>query len=83
MNNTNARPILSTRGPATESMWEKSGALALVDDDAAAIERRLLELLDDPAARARYGTAAATLYRSCFALEHTIGPLRAELRVSR
>jgi glycosyltransferase involved in cell wall biosynthesis len=73
-----ARPILSTRGPATESLWEQSRALALADDDAATLARRMLELLDDLPARAGYGAAAAALYRSRFALEHTIGPLRVQ-----
>ncbi|HLW71097.1 MAG TPA: glycosyltransferase family 4 protein [Candidatus Binataceae bacterium] len=73
------RPIVSNRGSATESLWQQTAALALVDDEAAALADRLLELLDDPAAQARYGASAAALYRTRFALEHTIGPLRAEL----
>jgi len=73
------RPILSNRGAATEALWHQSDALALVDDNTDALAHRLLELLDDPVARARYGANAAVVYRSRFALEHTIGPLRASL----
>jgi glycosyltransferase involved in cell wall biosynthesis len=72
-----ARPIVSTRGAATERLWMESGAIALAGDDAAALEGKVLELLDDPPTRSRYAAAAVALYRSRFAVEHSVRALRA------
>jgi glycosyltransferase involved in cell wall biosynthesis len=71
------RALLSTSGPATEPLWKRNGAVMLMPPDDDALCGALLELIADGARRAQYAAAAATVYRECFALEHTIKRLRA------
>jgi glycosyltransferase involved in cell wall biosynthesis len=77
------RPVLTTIGPATDSCWSDSGAVALLSHDAAALARGVEDLLADPARRSCYGARAAALYRTRFAPERTIGALRAAACVSQ
>jgi glycosyltransferase involved in cell wall biosynthesis len=71
------RPVLTTIGPATDSCWSDSGAVALVSHDAAAVARGIEDLLADPTRRSCYGARAAALHRTRFAPERTIEALRA------
>jgi glycosyltransferase involved in cell wall biosynthesis len=70
-------PIVTTAGEWTEPIWRESKAvvIATATDLAAAV----LALLDDPERRIELGRQAAALYRSQFAVEHTIRALRKPL----
>jgi glycosyltransferase involved in cell wall biosynthesis len=71
------RPVLSTAGRATESLWAQSGAIAIVDQaDEALICASIAELATDSRLRVRYASAAAALYRERFDVRHTIAMLR-------
>ncbi len=70
-------PIVTTNGPLTETLWEKSEAVVLA---AASSSTALVDaaeaLLADGARRAMLGARAAALYRNQFAIEHTLRELR-------
>lgn len=71
------RPVLTTIGPATESIWQESRAIALAPNDDASIAQQLDNLIVAPSLRKSYTEAAAALYRERFDLKHGIGLLRA------
>ena len=71
------RPILTTRGPLTEPIWEASGAVRLVGA-AEEMPAQAQALLADSEALARLGNAGEKLYREHFDLRHTIDRLRAD-----
>jgi glycosyltransferase involved in cell wall biosynthesis len=71
------RPIVTTTGWLTESLWEDSGAVSLVPVDAPdAMALATARLLDDPVARDRLSANARTAYAARFDLAHTIRALR-------
>ncbi len=67
-------PIVTTEGVATEPIWRSAGAVAFTAPTAMA--PAVLELLRAPGRRHELGTHAARLYRSRFAVEHTVHTLR-------
>lgn len=70
-------PIVTTMGPLTETLWEKSEAVVLAAaSSSAALVGAAEALLVDNARRAMLGARAAALYRSHFAIEHTLRELR-------
>ncbi len=71
------RPILTTIGPATESIWRESRAVALAPNDVTRIAQQLDGLIAASHLRKSYAKAAAALYRERFDLKHGIGLLRA------
>jgi hypothetical protein len=72
-------PILTTEGPLSEPLWRESGAVALVPvASAPELVHRAESLLMDRGQCCRLGERARALYRSQFALEHTIRALRSE-----
>lgn len=72
-----AQAIVTTRGLFTESLWEQSGAVALVEaSDSSAFAFAVGKLLEDPVQRCRYASAAAALYANRFDVSHTIEALR-------
>jgi hypothetical protein len=72
-----AQAIVTTRGLFTESLWEQSGAVALVEaSDSSAFAFVVGKLLEDPVQRCRYASAAAALYANRFDVSHTIEALR-------
>jgi glycosyltransferase involved in cell wall biosynthesis len=78
------RPVVSTAGRATESLWAQSGAIAIAEAaDEAAIPEIIVKLIGDPDLRARYANAAIALYRDRFELRHTMAMLRDTQCVSR
>lgn len=73
-----ARAIVTTKGLFTESLWEQSGAVLLVETgDSSAFAAVVGKLLEDPVRRRRYASAAETLYANRFDVRHTIEGLRA------
>ncbi|MGA8567822.1 MAG: glycosyltransferase [Candidatus Binataceae bacterium] len=71
------RAIVTNSGIATESLWAKSGALALAPQGEPDMMRSLIvNLLADEAQRACYSAKAVELYAQCFDLRHTIAALR-------
>jgi len=75
---SHGRPVLTTVGRLTESLWTESGAVAHVPaDDPAGLAPLAASLLQDPLTRQRLGQAASKLYRDRFDLHHTISALRA------
>lgn len=71
------RPIVTTRGELTESLWAESGAVSLASvEDVTALVNETRALLADEAKRHRLSAAARTLYRDRFHLKHTIAALR-------
>lgn len=72
-----ARPIVTTRGLFTEPLWERSGAVAMVEaGDSSAFASAVSELLKDSELRRRYASAAKALYANRFDVSHTIKALR-------
>jgi hypothetical protein len=72
-----ARAVVTSRGLFTESLWEQSGAVALVEvGDTGAFASAVAELSQDPSARRRYASAARVLYVDRFDSIHTIEALR-------
>jgi glycosyltransferase involved in cell wall biosynthesis len=73
------RPIVTTTGPATEAVWEESGAVALVAPfDAGAMVAEAGRLLADDSGRAALGAAARRLYAGRFDVRHTVATLASE-----
>jgi hypothetical protein len=74
------RPVVTTIGQWTESIWREERAVAgAAPGDLAAT---VLGLLDDAERRHDLGARATRLYRTRFALEHTIGALRGTSEVA-
>ena len=73
------RPVVTTEGRLSESVWRETGSVRLVppgDPEAAA--RAVIALCHDPAERARLGLAGRAVYAERFDLSHTIRALLAE-----
>src|SRR5262249_61157200 len=71
------RPILTTSGALTEIVWTTTAAVAVAPaSDPEAFHRTALELLRDRAHLATLAAGGEAVYRSQFALEHTINVLR-------
>jgi hypothetical protein len=73
----NGRPVVTTDGDLTESVWRESSAAALVPAaDTDAMVSAVRRLAGDAAARASLGARASATYAQHFALERTIAALR-------
>jgi glycosyltransferase involved in cell wall biosynthesis len=71
------RPVVTTTGGLTESLWSDSNAVALAPaGDWAGLVAMTLRALRDPDERDRLGARGAELYRDHFDLAHTIRALR-------
>jgi glycosyltransferase involved in cell wall biosynthesis len=71
------KAIVTTRSKVTEPLWERSAAVRLTPaGDADAFVQALLELLQDPAERARMSQTAGRLYQERFDISHTLAALR-------
>ena len=71
------KAIATTTGKYSEDLWQRSGAVFLApDQDAAALARGAIGLLDDRDRAKAMGCEAIKLYREVFDLEHTIAALR-------
>lgn len=74
---TTSVPVLTTSGPLTEPVWERTSAVALAPaGDVAALVERAASLAADPAARAALGKRGRELYDGEFALGVTIARMR-------
>jgi glycosyltransferase involved in cell wall biosynthesis len=72
-----AKPVVTTAGRLTESIWRESGAVVLAPShDSSAIKTEIQRLLKDKSERARLGHAAFTLYEQSFSVTHLINTLR-------
>jgi glycosyltransferase involved in cell wall biosynthesis len=70
------RPMVSTRGHLTDSVWSASGAVALAPaGDVATIAGQVLDLLEAPERSKALGERAARVYREHFSLERTLEAL--------
>jgi glycosyltransferase involved in cell wall biosynthesis len=68
----------TTTGKLSEDFWQRSGAVSLApDQDAEALARGTIDLLNDRDRAKAMGCEAVKLYRDVFDLEHTIAALRA------
>ena len=72
----NARPVLTTRGALTETVWQATRSVALEPVNAAALARRADALLNDQKQRTDLAARGDAAYRAHFSLEHTIARLR-------
>ena len=73
------RPMVTTRGRLTESIWEQSGAVTLVDaGDPVALAQAAAALLHDTERREHLSSLGPALYDAHFDLRHTIAVLRAD-----
>jgi hypothetical protein len=71
------RPVVTTRGGLTESLWGAERAAVLVPpNDGRAMAEAVIDLLRDPARRARLGGRAAEAYRKWFALDVAVATPR-------
>jgi glycosyltransferase involved in cell wall biosynthesis len=71
-------PILTTCGHLTESLWETSGAVALVDvADAVGFSAAATQLLQESSERQRLASGALRLYRERFTVSSVVTALRA------
>jgi len=67
----------TTAGKLSEDLWQRSGAVFLApDQDADALARGTIDLLNDRDRAKAMGCEAVKLYREVFDLEHTIAALR-------
>jgi glycosyltransferase involved in cell wall biosynthesis len=67
----------TTTGKLSEDLWQRSGAVFLApDQDADALARGTIDLLNDRDRAKAMGCEAVKLYREVFDLEHTIAALR-------
>jgi len=74
---THARPLVTTSGWLTESLWDASGAVVLAPcDDPVALAAATAALVGDAAHRARLGADGAGLYDRRFHLRHSLAVLR-------
>jgi glycosyltransferase involved in cell wall biosynthesis len=72
------RPIVTTFGVLTESVWQEEGLVVGVPPgDPRALADALATLADDADARQRLGERARAGYQAHFSLERTITTLRA------
>jgi glycosyltransferase involved in cell wall biosynthesis len=71
----NARAVVTSDGPLTETIWRETGSVRLAPSvDALVMSAR--GLLSDPVARAALEACASATYASRFDLRHTIDALR-------
>ncbi len=72
------RPIVTTVGPATESLWRNSAAVVLAPaGNPVALTEAAEALLRDEWRLKYLAACAVDLYRSCFTLERSVETLRA------
>lgn len=72
----NGRPIVTTQGALTESLWAESGAVVLVNaDDVDGTIQMVERLLVDAVARKSLSRQAAILYQQRFDIRHTLSGL--------
>jgi glycosyltransferase involved in cell wall biosynthesis len=70
-------PVVTTHGPATESIWAEQGLAALVPaGDEAAMQEAAEDMLTKDAVRAELGRRGRAGYDAHFSLRHTIAGLR-------
>jgi hypothetical protein len=78
------RPVVTTRGRLTESLWQEQALAALAPaDDAGAFVAAVEELAAEPDARRRLGEQARAGYRRFFSLENTVRTLRGTARAAQ
>jgi glycosyltransferase involved in cell wall biosynthesis len=71
------KAMATTIGKYSEDLWRRSGAVVLApDQNAEALARGTIGLLDDRDRAKAMGCEAVKLYRDVFDLEHTIAALR-------
>jgi glycosyltransferase involved in cell wall biosynthesis len=71
------KAIATTTGRYSEDIWQRSGAVFLApDQDAEALARGTIDLINDRDRAKAMGCEAVKLYREVFDLEHTIAALR-------
>jgi hypothetical protein len=68
------KPIVTTEGHLSETLWRETDAVVFAAPDRLA--QAVIALLADAPRRAELGLTAAALYRARFAVEHTIRALR-------
>lgn len=74
---TTSRPVVTTDGPLTESVWRNGAAVPLVaTGNAAAFADSVNRIAGDAALQLETGAAGRRLYDERFALRHTIAALR-------
>jgi glycosyltransferase involved in cell wall biosynthesis len=72
------RPVVTTSGHLTESLWDESRAVAMAPaNDLGATAELVRRLIDDSDERQRLGAAARELYDRRFDIRHTVSALRA------
>jgi len=72
-----ARPLVTTTGWLTESLWEDSGAVVLAPyDDPVALAAATAALIGDADRRARLAADGAALYDRRFHLRHSLAALQ-------
>lgn len=69
------KAIVTSEGPASESLWRDYAAVSLVQSDPSAIVAEVERLLADSDARAKLGERACRLYDEFFAVRHTVDAL--------
>jgi glycosyltransferase involved in cell wall biosynthesis len=73
----NGRPVVTTSGDLTESVWKESNAAVLVEaGDAGALADAVRRLLGNDATRASLAMRARTAYAEHFAIARSIATLR-------
>jgi len=71
------KATVTTSGRLSEDFWQSSGSVLLApDEDAEALARGTIGLIEDRDRARTMGCAAVKLYRDVFDLEHTIAALR-------
>jgi glycosyltransferase involved in cell wall biosynthesis len=74
---SHGRPIVTTTGRLTESLWRESQAVLLVPDgDIRAIADKTQRVLRDHKERERLSNAARILYHEKFDIKHVVTALR-------
>jgi glycosyltransferase involved in cell wall biosynthesis len=74
---THARPLVTTSGWLTESLWEDSGAVVLAPaDDPLALAAGAAALIGDSRRRARLGADGSALYERRFHIRHSLAALQ-------
>ncbi|MFO0907013.1 MAG: hypothetical protein U0794_01385 [Isosphaeraceae bacterium] len=75
-----ARPVVTSLGPKSDPFWKDCLAVVLTPaGDAPALAREGLALIQDPAARARLGATAVSVYEAHFSIDRAISALLDEV----
>jgi glycosyltransferase involved in cell wall biosynthesis len=75
---SHGRPVVTTRGRLTESLWKESGAVALAAaTEVDAIVQLTREIIANKDERERLGVSAKALYSKVFDISLTVAALRA------